>query len=117
MADAPPEIERLLTLVGAAATLALVEHYGGTRVHVRTGATSRNRLAEQLGAPAASALAAAFGGEYIRVPLAKAWRAQIYRAQGLSYAAIARRLGCSDVTVWEYLRGARQTAQLDLPLG
>lgn len=114
MAELPPEIARLIDMIGEEATLRFVEAHGGTRVHIRLGRTSRNGLADLLGAAAASALAEAFGGEYLRVPLAKRWRAQHYRRQGLSYAAIARRLGCSDVTVWEYLHD-RATAQLALP--
>ncbi len=117
MNDAPPEVARLLALIGDAATLRFVEAHGGTRVHIRLGHTSRNALADLLGAAAAAALAQAFGGDYIRVPLAKKWRARQYRAQGLSYSAIARRLGCSDVTVWEYLNGNRGSAQMALPLG
>ena len=39
-----------------------------------------------------------------RVPLAKKWRAQVYRSQGLKISQIATRLGVTDVMVRIYLR-------------
>jgi hypothetical protein len=50
-----------------------------------------------------------------RVPLAKKWLALCLRVQGLSVAAIARRLRVSDVTIRKYLSAAK--VQSDDTLG
>lgn len=112
----PPEVAHLVDLIGEAATLRLVELHGGTRVYVPAGAREANHLARDLGDEAARALAAQFGRDYLRVPLVKGWRARIYHARGESYAAIARRLGCNETTVFQYVRPRAPALQLALPL-
>ena len=111
----PPEIAPFVALIGEHAALLLVEHHGGTRITIPAGAETR--LAEQIGAQAAAALFAHFGHERVAVPLAKGWRARLYRERGWSYAAIARKLGCNESTVWKHLNPATGGAQLALPLG
>jgi predicted DNA-binding protein (UPF0251 family) len=111
----PGEVARFLALIGEAATLRLVELHGGTRLTIPAGGAARNRIARELGAEAARALFAEFGHERIRVPLAKSWRARIYRTQGLSYRQIALRLGCNEPTVWRYLHQA-PSRQLEFAL-
>lgn len=63
----------------------------------------------------ASRAAAAWGGDTITVPVARAWRARQYRAAGLSKAEIAHKLGCHEDTVWRLLRPNPSINQLPLP--
>ena len=103
-----PLLDRLVALLGDEATLALVVWRGGQRLYIpgTSGRAQASQVESQLGEAATRALAAEFGGTYLSVPLAKRWRARIYRARGDSYAAIARLLGCSESAVWRHLQGA-----------
>lgn len=84
----------LLELLGPAGLVALAEARGGTRLYVP--ASGDHSLARDIGAAAAQTLARRYGGDYIRVPLARELRARHYRAAGASNAEIARRLGMSE---------------------
>jgi hypothetical protein len=114
----PPEVGPFVDLIGEHATLLLIEIHGGTRITV--GAGPDGRLARDIGREAAAALFGHYGHERINVPLAKGWRARLYRARGMSYPAIARKLGCNEATVHRHVRAGSQAqaqAQLQLQLG
>ncbi len=88
----------LLDLLGPDDFLRLVEAYGGTRLYVpRTEAGSA--LPDEIGLDAVRKLQGPRAGEWIRVPLAREWRARHYRANGLSNAKIAVRLGLTETGV------------------
>ena len=112
----PAELAWLTDVLGAAATLVLVEKRGGTRVYVPREVTQASVIAREIGLQEARALSGAFAGDTITVPVARHWRVRHYRAAGLSYADSARKLGCHEDTVWRLLRSAAQTSQLSLPL-
>jgi len=117
MTEPPPpaELAFLTARIGAEATLKLLELHGGTRLHIPKHPNQGVRIAREIGLANARALAAHWGGDYLKVPLCRHWRARVYRSQGLSYADIARRLGVMEGTVWTYLRDAGMTApQADL---
>ena len=97
-------VRRLLRLLGAEGLLALTEAYGGRRVYVPMARRRTSRLREVLSECQVDAIAAHCGGEYLVVPLARAWRAAIYRARGESYAVIAGKLGCTESAVGKLLR-------------
>ncbi len=103
----------LIALIGESETLALVERFGGTRFYV---ARQGGDMASFLSPAAAAILADAFGGEYLKVPTARRWRCGFYKARGLSYAEIARKLGTTETSVWRWLNAAGETAQLELAL-
>lgn len=105
----------LASLIGAAAALRLIEAHGGTRLYVPRQIEESPRLVEMLGIDGARRLSAEYGGDYLKVPLARMWRAARYRAEGLSYAQIARRLGCTESTVWRHLAAADLT-QLEMDI-
>lgn len=87
----------LLGLLEPDAFLRLAEEYGGTRLYIpRSGDTTD--LVKQLG-PEAARLGSRYAGTYIRVPLAREYRARHYRAIGQSNAEIARRLGMTETGV------------------
>jgi hypothetical protein len=111
--DLPREVALFVELIGEEATLLLLEQHGGTRLEAPAG--ENTRLANAIGRSAARALYEHFGRDRFKVPLAKAWRARIYRQRGMSYTAIARRLGCNETSVWRYLNAVGATnAQLEL---
>ena len=85
----------LLELLGAEGLVLLAEHKGGRRLFVPKSPDG-GALAGTLGQEAAASLARRYGGDYIRVPLARELRARHYRAAGASNAEIARRLGMSE---------------------
>ena len=85
----------LIELLGTGGLVRLAEYKGGTRLYVPSSGDG-GALAGMIGADAARALSARYGGDYIRVPLARELRARHYRAAGASNADIARRLGMSE---------------------
>jgi hypothetical protein len=115
---APAELHELTSLIGIPATFRLIELRAGTRVRVPKTVNQGTKLAREIGLASARQLAERWGGDDLKVPLARHWRARVYRARGDSYSTIARRLGVNEGTVHTYLRNAgmtnRPTAQLDL---
>ena len=90
--------DELLDLLGPEDFLRLVEAHGGTRLYVpRT--ENGSSLPEELGLEAVEKLQGLRAGEWIRVPLAREWRARHYRANGLTNAKIAVRLGLTETGV------------------
>jgi hypothetical protein len=112
----PPAVLRDVELIGEALALRLVELHGGRRVFVPRRAAAGQKLAVELSPEAEAALVEEFGGGNIEVPLCKDWRARIYRARGMTHAAIAERLGCGEWAVRSYLRLPDSVRQMDLPL-
>ena len=111
----PAELSRITGAIGAAATLALIEAHGGTPVRLPKSVTQGSAIARAIGLDAARALVAWHGAGDLKVPLAKYWRIRIYRAEGLSYTEIARRLGIGTSAVHKHLQMASLTqAQPDL---
>jgi hypothetical protein len=115
-APPPPEIAHFVRAIGEEATLALLERFGGTRLYVAARSRGDSLLAGVIGLEAALALARLLGSDTIRVPLAKGWRARIYRARGMSYPAIAIKLGCNEVTAWKLANARREERQMALSL-
>lgn len=114
----PAELEYLTSRIGPAATLALIEAHGGTRVPIPRRPTPGCKLARLLGLTPALALADWRGGEDVKIPLAKMWRVRVYRAAGASYNEIALRLGIGVSAVHHHLQlagltNARQPSLFD----
>ncbi len=106
---APAEIHWLTNIIGADAALSLIEAHGGTRVYVPKDINQNSAARLALPLPEARRLGEAYGGEHILVPLARAWRVRIYRAAGMTYPAIARRLGVTERAVGRILTDAGLT--------
>lgn len=111
----PAELAYLADVIGPAATLRLIEEAGGTRIAIPKTVNQGTKLARLLGLDAARALVAWRGGEDVKIPLARHWRIRVYRAEGGSYTAIARRLGITEKAVHANLSAAQLTThQFDL---
>jgi hypothetical protein len=112
----PAELAYLTDIIGLDATLRLIETAGGTRIYLARDLNQGSKLAIDIGWDAARLLTDAFKGEPLKVPLCRWWRARYYRqVLGLTYAACALRLGCTETTVWRLLRttqGAEQQTEL-----
>lgn len=104
----PHELHWLSNVIGAEATVALIEAHGGTRLYVPKKPEGSG-LETTLGAKAAAALATQFGGESPRIPVAREWRVRVYHHRGLSYTAIAKKLGLHDGSVHRILKNASLT--------
>jgi len=107
----PAELAWLTDIIGADATRQLIEQHAGTRVYVPKDVNQGSAARLGISLPAARALAARYGGEHILVPIARAWRVRLYRVAGLTYPAIARRLGITERAVGRILTDARMTQQ------
>jgi DNA-binding NarL/FixJ family response regulator len=110
----PAELAALSRLLAPAELLALVEHCGGTRIYVPTRPSRGSPVTRAVGAAAAARLAEGYGGQQLKVPLARAWLVRTYAAQGQSQSQIARRLRITESAVWRLLRDARDARQSDL---
>ena len=94
----------LIALIGKDEAFALVEAFGGRRVFIPAYHTEGTKLREAVGASSAALMAARFGGLYLKVPLARQWRATVYRERGTSWSGIATAIGCSESSVGRYLK-------------
>lgn len=93
MSRAGPDLP---SLIGEPALVRLAEAFGGTRLFVPTKMTDDHAIVAAIGLDAAFRLRDRLAPDYIRVPLARELRARHYRAQGLSNAQIARKLGVTE---------------------
>lgn len=114
----------LRAILGDDDFFALVEAHAGVRLYVPSDPT-RSELPTTIGITSATRLSKAYPGGYIKVPLARDFRALRYRESGLSNRDIARRLGLTETGVERLLKRARRanpgrgtkpkdTRQLDL---
>ncbi len=108
----PPTLREIHDLVGRQATLALVERYGGTHVHVPRRCRDDHALTLLLGREPAARFIHHFAG--IRLYVAKmdavlraARDAEIRRLydSGLSAARLAQKYDLSERRIWSILKG------------
>lgn len=83
--------QKLNALLGDEGYLALLEAHGGLRLYIPLNAEHSN-LSEDIGTEAAKRLSEEYGRDYIRVPLARDFRALQYRLKGWNNRQIASRL-------------------------
>lgn len=104
----------LLAALGDDGFFRLTEVYAGVRLYVPAN-IDRSELPEAIGADIAARLAKAYPGGYIRVPLAREFRARRYVEQGLTVRDIALRLGLTETGVNKLIRRARRSKPLLRP--
>lgn len=88
----------LLDLLGDTGYLVLLESHSGIRLFVPKD-PDRSKLQLILDIENLRRLSDCYGGEYIKVPLDREFRAGKYRDQGDSNARIARRIGITESAV------------------
>lgn len=111
----PPtsDLRKFVALCGSReAALALIEARGGTQLYVPHNG-DRSELSAAIGAELVDRLTSQMGGNYMRIPLARAWRCQILRARGMSYSEIARVVGMTESGVYRSLQLAGITGSVE----
>lgn len=99
-----PAVCALISIIGKAGTIALAERFAGTRLYIPRRVRPGHAISLAIGHEAASLLCENCGPGTIRVPLARDLRASQYRAEGLSNARIAARLGLTESGVRSMLK-------------
>jgi hypothetical protein len=89
---------RLLEILGEDAFVMFVENQGGLRVFIPKN-PDRSSLSNYIWRENVERLAAVFGGEYIIVPLARAYRMAVYKRRGYTHSRMARLLGVTENAV------------------
>ena len=103
----------LRAILGPEGFVALAAEFGGTRLYIPHTLRPDSDLAQVLGRDLAEKLIRELAPATIRVPLARRERALHLRAQGLSNARIARRLGITETGVAKlFARAAAQSEGL-----
>lgn len=97
-------------MIGPDGFLKLVESYGGANLYVPKG-TRKNyetALCRDIGETAGRKMMASYGGDYLRIPLAREFRVRSYRSQGLSAGRIATRIGMTQSGVERIIKRLRK---------
>nr|WP_223215568.1 sigma factor-like helix-turn-helix DNA-binding protein [Agrobacterium deltaense] len=89
----------------------MVEAHAGVRLYIPSD-PERSELSSTIGVDAAYRLAKAYPGGYIRVPLAREFRARRYVDAEMSNRDIAKRLGLTESGVERLLKRARKREPL-----
>lgn len=106
MSALPPateEVSRFVDLIGAEATLKLLEARGGTRLWLPQKAAD-GMLAGIIGVDAAEAMTKHFGSGQIMLPIGRPWRVLCYIAMGLNRTQTALKAGTSEKVVHQILQ-------------
>lgn len=98
------QVEPYIEALGLEDTLKLIESFGGTEIYIARNPGARSSVSALIGYPKAKALARIEHRLARRVPLAKEWRAKVYKSQGLKTVQIARKLGVAESTARTYLK-------------
>lgn len=98
--------QELLDTLGEDGFFRLVEAHAGLRLYVPSQ-PDRSELFVTIGQDAATRLSKAFPGGYIRVPLAREFRAVRYVKAGATNRDIAKRLGLTEAGIDKLLKRAR----------
>lgn len=116
--------QHLRGILGDVAFVHFCQELGGTRVYIPYGMRDDNEIVRAIGREAAEKLSRALAPATIRVPLARRERALYFRAEQMSNAQIARKLGITENGVIKLFNreadlperrgGCRNGAQLDL---
>lgn len=101
----------LYSTLGEEGYFALVEAHAGVRLYVPHD-IDRSELPATIGVDNAHRLAKAIPGGYIRVPLAREFRARRYVEAQLSNREIAKRFGMTESGVETLLKRARKREPL-----
>ena len=89
----------LIEFLGPDAFLSLIEEFGGLRLYVDREQGENSTIANVIGLCAAQKMAQFYGSSVLRVPLAREFRAIRYRSNGMSYAAIAKKIGVTETSI------------------
>ncbi len=105
--DLPDSLREVVDLIGLAATLKLVEHFGGrTQLYVPREIEPDHPIVQAIGITAARKLATVYGADALRnIPrcaegLRRIRNAEIHARRGESAAALALEYGLTERQIW-----------------
>ena len=104
----PAHVEPYVTALGAEAAVQFFLHFGGAELSIPRNPKPGSDLVESMGMEASLALCALAQRTILqrRVPIPKPWLARYLKAvDGLSHAAIARKLHAADISVRRWVAG------------
>jgi hypothetical protein len=110
------ELSELVSLLGQEAAFILMDMHAGTRISIPKVIPADHPLRAALGDEATALLTTYYAGSMLLVPMARSWRAPIYRAKGLTFREMAKRLGCSEKAAYQYMAAKGDDRQMALPL-
>ncbi len=109
------ELHALIEVLGEDLAVKLMESCSGTRVFVPQKMPTEHLLLEFLGEAGMALMIQYYGGDALAVPEGRAWRIDFYkRKMGLTVREMARRLHCSEKTVYAHLRGNAVSKQFSM---
>jgi Mor family transcriptional regulator len=105
-------LDEIRQLIGLKAAVALVQAFGGRRIYVPMQIARGDLLAREIGVGLAKKLSRVFGGDRIDVPTdldfaRRRARIALMRRRGMTHAAIARTLHCTERYVYKVLAKER----------
>ncbi len=106
--------EDLMELLGEDGFFTLVEAHGGIRVYV-PAVLENSELPGSIGVELTQRLSKRYACAYIRVPLAREFRARRYIEADMSIKDIARRLGLTETGVNKLLKRTRKIKAVRRP--
>ena len=104
----PPHVEKYVEALGEELAIDFLLNFGGAELALPVTPKGKSEVERLLGPANVLKLAKVCRTLKHRVPLATKWVAQCLAIQGLSTAAIARRLRISDTTARKHLRGRNE---------
>jgi len=117
-------MEELMQLLGQEAAFAVMTRFGGVKLYIPQKPEDAHPLADLLGREVLCRLCQALGGTYLEVPRNQARLRQLQRqrihqlrAERLTQAQIARKMGCTERWVRQVLKQYPLATTPEQPLG
>ncbi|MCX7559110.1 helix-turn-helix domain-containing protein [Sulfitobacter sp. F26204] len=104
----PAHVQRFVDVLGVETTIDFLLNFGGAELSIPTTPKGKSEVERVIGFEKMQRLSGLSYALKHRIPLGTKWLAQCLSVQGLSTAAIARRLRVTDVTVRKYLHGRNE---------
>ena len=101
-------IDELIELLGEDDFVRLCEKRGGLRIYAPKN-VEQSKLVDDLGHDVLSRLQSAYSGDFLKVPLARHFRAHYYRKKGLRDREIAFKLGMTESGVRSIFKSGNTT--------
>lgn len=97
--NSPSLEEQIRGLIGDHLAFQFFNAFAGRRLYISTERNLATKIAAVIGDDAAAVLAEVWWRDFLRVPLAREFRYEMYRQAGLSNGEIATKLGITESAV------------------
>ena len=102
-------VRQIIDLIGESDALLLFEEFGGLRLYIPNVRPEASNLCSVITQEAVEKLTQEWGGNYIKLPLAREFMAVRYLSEGRSVRYIAKRLGLTESGVNRMFQRIRKT--------